>query len=160
MNEKRQLAKLKRLIYALLFLNVIGSVVIAWLLLKKPSGSRANPDKAIELLKEELDLSEDQVKRISSIQKRIFVEQEQAEAYMRDCQRKVNQNMFDPNIDSLTIRGLMEKVGDAEFEKEWLKYKKFKLIRAELNPEQQVKMTEMMSELERLLTPKPKHRKK
>ena len=112
------------------------------------------------ILKEELNLSEQQVAQFDEIRKRNFEKQAILKKIIRDDKDAMNTEMFNIKTDEAKIEMFAIRISDNEYKMEMLRYDQAKELKAVCKPEQLAKFENLVKEIRDYFRPdnQPKKR--
>lgn len=146
---------LLRVIFALVVLNIVALGGI-WLLNSQNTSQgrkEAQAEKVMEILKEKLELTSEQVEKFQKIRSRFFDKERVLAATIRAGRDSMNTLMFNQFTDSVLVRTIARRVADNEFSMELLRIEQADELKRVCTPSQLQRFESMMHEIRDYLKP-------
>lgn len=156
--QKRSLI---RIIIILVILNFSLLVFVLWKELWQPNPQdRPTHEKVAEILRTELQLSDDQVNEFERIRKEFFIKEKRLESAIRNARDSMNIEMFNKHINEERVKSLAKNISLNEFNMEMLRLEQAKQLKTICTSEQLEKFESLVQEIRDYFQPEPPKQKK
>lgn len=146
---------LTRLVLVLVLINVLALSFIWWQSRHRPGREKDVPDtgRMVSLLREKLDLRDDQVQKLYSIREEFFGKEKILAAVIRAQRDSMNVLMFSERTDTVAVESIARRVAENEYAMEMLRLGQATLLQSVLDPEQSKKLNGLVREVRDFFKP-------
>lgn len=148
--------KKKMIFYLIIILIITNLLLIIIFIADKQTNSKnevVDPENLAEILKQRLNLSDEQAKKINIIRSDFYSEEKVLSHKIRAARDSMNQIMFNKESnDSLLIK-LAKSISEKEFQMELLRIEQAKSIKSVCNPKQIDAFQDLVKEIRDYLKP-------
>ncbi len=143
-----QNSNLKRIIYLLILINLI--LIVYLFFFQNPSSKEKD---VFNILKRELQLSNDQVEKFKDLRTQFFEKEKLLRNKIKEQRDSMNLLMFSKNSIEEKILNHAHKVADLEYEMEILRFEQSKELKKICNSEQIEKFERLVKEMKNYFKP-------
>jgi len=155
--------KQNKLLFRLIILLVVMNLaIVAFLIVPKssnPSDGR-RPDRNIEeilsVLKEELQLTPDQVSQLKDLREDFFVKETKLKKIIKSQRDSMNELMFNAQTDTIMVKTVAKRVSENEFKMEMLRFDQAKTLKTICTPLQMKKFEVLVIDIRDYFKPRKK----
>ncbi len=163
---------LLRLVMALVLINacIVGAIVwqewkhndVPSAQLQREEQRPATEEKAelSDVLKSELNLTDDQCRRIEQLRADFRIKERELSQHIRDERDSMNASMFHASTDDALVQALARRVADNEYAMEMLRYDQAKAFKEICTKEQAKKFERLVKDIRDYFRPNPRHGKR
>jgi hypothetical protein len=161
--QKKYLLRISVLLFSM---NIILISIFVWKEMHRPEGfhrppgpphHRVNIQKLNQILKEKLELNEEQLSKFKSLRSKFHQEEYKVLSLLRSQRDSMNVEMFRKESDDAFLNGLAQRVSENEHKMELLKIKQARELKSICTEEQLEKFEDFVFEIREYF--KPEHRK-
>ena len=155
--------KQNKLLFRLIILLVVMNLAIVAFLIVPKSSNPADgirPDRNIEeilsVLKEELQLSPEQVSQLKDLREDFFVKETKLKKVIKSQRDSMNELMFNAQTDTGLVKAIAKRVSENEFKMEMLRFDQAKTLKTICTPLQMKKFEVLVIDIRDYFKPRKK----
>lgn len=155
--------KQNKLLFRLIILLVVMNLAIVVFLLVPKSSNTSDgrrPDRNIEeilnVLKEELQLTSEQVSKLKDLREDFFVKETKLKKVIKSQRDSMNELMFNAQTDTIMVKTIAKRVSENEFKMELLRFDQAKTLKTICTPAQMKKFEVLVIDIRDYFKPRKK----
>ena len=155
--------KQNKLLFRLIILLVVMNLaIVAFFIVPKSSNTSdgRRPDRNIEeilsVLKEELQLTPEQVSQLKDLREDFFVKETKLKKIIKSQRDSMNELMFNAQTDTIMVKTIAKRVSENEFKMELLRFDQAKTLKTICTPAQMKKFEVFVIDIRDYFKPRKK----
>lgn len=153
-----------RLVVVLAVINIFSIGIMLWNGLrndqKKDEPPREERRNLSDILKKELNLTDNQAAQIKNLREEFFCKERELSSLIKIERDSMNTLMFNKNTDEQLVKSLARRVSDNDYKMEMLRYEQAKQMKSICSTEQLEKFGSLVREIRDYLKPENKPEKR